>query len=92
MTLTSHSVTTLASLQGNPRGLPYRYQQGIFFGFEFQNSVFLEVLVIVVVFVGGCQLNAVSLGVLCFQQYFLGSVLFTMYFSKHSSSLLSSRT
>ena len=38
------------------------------------------------------QINAVFLSVLCLQRYFLGPILFTRYFSKHSSSLLSSRS
>ena len=41
----------------------------------------------------GCQMNAVFLTDLCLlQHYFLGPILFTRYFSKHSSLLLSYRS
>ena len=56
---------------------------GVSLGFECQKSVFF--------FGGGggCQINAVFL---CVQQYVSGPVLFTKYFSKHSSSLLLCRS
>ena len=70
----------------------YRDQRSIFLGFEFGKSVFLGYWSELLYFFGGCQTNAVFLSVLRFRQYFLGPVLFTRYFSKHSSSLLSSHT
>ena len=71
-----------------PRGgfdmFTYTGISGVFFGFCISK--------ICCFFFGTGQNCCIFGGFLRFQQYFLGPVLFTRYFSKHSSSLLSSHT
>ena len=78
-----------------PQGVDLVYLQtgisGVFLGFEFRKSVFFWYWSDLLYFLG-CQTNAVVFKCFTFSTVFLGPVLFTRYFSKHSSSLLSSHT
>ena len=74
-----------------------RDQRSIFWVLNFENLYFFGYWSKLLYFFGlsnkcciflGCQINAVFLSVLCIQRYFFGPILFTRYFSKHSSSLL----